>query len=199
MNPVTVPFYKDCFLPTSPALDPRLLPTNEGCIHQGRHLSLRRAACLEAVWKWHSSLELAACPLQVTCIYIRAHLGTHAESSQINSWVQQRFIGSDQLPLTQSGVNLTRCSPGCQSVLVLTQHLFSLRAGSLSYDDSLLHPIQFYTHFPHKPVRDIILIIQKSQPAIAPTSFFNEYRLHCVYFYHFSYFYFYFYCTDLCK
>lgn len=76
---------------------------------------------------------------------------------------------------------------------------FHFHVGSLSYVDSLLHPIHFYTTFPHKPLRDVILITQKSQSAIVPTSFFNEYRLHCMYFYYFSYFDFYFYCKVLCK
>ena len=57
----------------------------------------------------------------------------------------------------------------------------SLSCGSLSYVESLLHPIQLYTSFPRKPVRDVMLITQKSPSAVAPASFFNEYRLHCMY------------------
>lgn len=113
-------------------------------------------------------------------IYIHAHLGLHTKSLKINSQVQQWFIGSDQLPFIQSVVNFTRSSPGCHSILVLIQNLF---LSSLSYVESLLHPIQFNTSFPHKPVRDVILITQKSQSAIVLTSFFNKYRLHCMYFY----------------
>lgn len=39
---------------------------------------------------------------------------------------------------------------------------FHFHVGSLSCVDSLLHPIHFYTAFPHESVRDVILITQKS-------------------------------------
>lgn len=67
---------------------------------------------------------------------------------------------------------------------------FLCHVESLSYIVSFWYPIR-------KPVRDVILITEKSQSAVAPTSFFNEYRLHCMYFYYFSNFDFY--CKDLCK
>lgn len=65
---------------------------------------------------------------------------------------------------------------------------FHFHVGSLSCVDSLLHPIHFYTAFPHESVRDVILITQKSQSAVVSTSFFNEDRLQCMYFYYFGYF-----------
>ena len=130
---------------------------------------------------------------------MHAHLGIHAKSWQMNSQVGQWFAGSDYLPLVQPVVNFTSSSPGCLSVLVLIQSSFLFHVGSLSYVESLLQPIQFYASFPHKPIRDVILITQKSLSAIAPASFFNEYRLHCMSFCYFSCFSFYFYYKDLCK
>ena len=115
-----------------------------------------------------------------------ACLDIHTQSQQMNSQARQWFTGSDQLPLIRPPLiqpveNVTSGSPGCLSALVLIQSFFLFHVGSLSYVESLLHPIQFYTSFPHKPVRDVMLITQKSPSAVAPASFFNEYRLHCMY------------------
>ena len=115
-----------------------------------------------------------------------ACLDIHTQSQQMNSQARQWFTSSDQLPLIRPPLiqpveNVTSGSPGCLSGLVLIQSFFLFHVGSLSYVESLLHPIQFYTSFPHKPVRDVMLITQKSPSAVVPASFFNEYRLHCMY------------------
>lgn len=140
------------------------------------------------------------CHLTTVSVHIFTYMPTKVYTQNHPKLIHKPNSGSLSVissPLV--GVNFPGSGLGCQSVLVPIQHFSLFHVGSLSHVDSLSHPIQFYTHFPHKPVRDVTLIIQNSLSAVAPTSFLSEYGLRCMSFYCFSYFYFYFYGTDLCR